>query len=218
MVAMAPHAGTGQPASPVFPAASCPPEHAEIGGREGIGVAQGSHGDHLGGPGPDSRHGRRAPRAPPSRSHPGPRDQSSVGERGDQRGQGAPAGGGSPSIGPHQGSGDGNRWVRPPWRVGTGWPCRATSREAWVRAAAVDTCWPSTARTAISAPSTQRGTRRPGALADDRAESRVRSQLRVDGDRVRVEIEEPSASGDGRGQITQVGEAWPDRRCARVSG
>jgi hypothetical protein len=44
-------------------------------------------------------------------------------------------------------------------------PIAATSRPASVRAAASDTCWPSTARSASSPPSTVPGTRRPGAAA-----------------------------------------------------
>ncbi len=62
-------------------------------------------------------------------------------------------------------SGAGKRWVRPPSGSSTGSPCAVTRRAAWVRAAAVETCWPSTARTANSASSTVRGTRRPGALS-----------------------------------------------------
>ena len=59
----------------------------------------------------------------------------------------------------------GNRWVSPPAGSSIGSPCASTSRCACVRAAAVDTCCPSTARTANSSPSTVRGTRRPGAFS-----------------------------------------------------
>ena len=58
----------------------------------------------------------------------------------------------------------GNRCVSPPAESSAGSPCASTSRAAWVRAAAVETCWPSTTRTANSAGSTVRGTRRPGAF------------------------------------------------------
>ena len=62
-------------------------------------------------------------------------------------------------------AGSGKRCVRPPSGSSTASPWAVTRRAAWVRAAAVDTCWPSTARTASSAGSTVRGTRRPGAAA-----------------------------------------------------
>ncbi len=62
-------------------------------------------------------------------------------------------------------SGVGNRCVSPPSGPARGVPARATSRAASVRAAATLICWPSTARVAISAPSTAPGSRSPGAFA-----------------------------------------------------
>ena len=59
----------------------------------------------------------------------------------------------------------GNRWVSSPSGRATGLPSSAVSRPAMVRAAPTVTCWPSTARTAISLPSTWPGTRRPGRAA-----------------------------------------------------
>ena len=56
-----------------------------------------------------------------------------------------------------------DRAVRP----ASGSPYAATRRAAVVRAAATETCWPSTARTALSAPSTAPGARRP-ARGDER--------------------------------------------------
>lgn len=72
---------------------------------------------------------------------------------------------------PASASGVGKRWVSPPSGSSTSTPWAVTRRAAWVRAAAVETCWPRTARTANSAPSTVRGTRRPGPASTSGASS-----------------------------------------------
>ena len=103
-------------------------------------------------------------------------------------------------------AGDGNSWVRPPAGSVTGSPYAAASRPAWVRAAAVDTCWPSTARTANSAASTVRGTRRPGALATSGASTGSADSSVADRHRVGVQVEQPAAAADRGGQVAQVGQ------------
>ena len=87
---------------------------------------------------------------------------------------------------------------------------RAVSRAAAVRAAATVTCWPSTARTASSSPSTCPGTRRPGVAADQRAEHRVAGERVADRDRVAVGVEEAAYALDGGREVAQVVE--PERR------
>ena len=64
---------------------------------------------------------------------------------------------------PASSAGLGNSAVSPAGLPGgAGGPCCAASRPANVRAAATETCWPSTARTASSNPSKLPGTRSPG--------------------------------------------------------
>ena len=70
-------------------------------------------------------------------------------------------------------SGAGNACVIEPSGSSSGVPYAATSRAATVRAAATETCWPRTARTALSAPSTAPGTRTPGSAATSGARSRI---------------------------------------------
>ncbi len=82
----------------------------------------------------------------------------------------------------------------------------ATSRPACVWAAAVETCWPKTARSAISAPSTHRGTRRPGDLFTTGASRRIGAQLAVDRHGIGVEVEQPSAPRDRRREVTHVAQ------------
>ena len=72
-------------------------------------------------------------------------------------------------------------------------PAVATMRPATVRAPATETCWPTTARTAVSNGSTLPGTRRPGIAATSGRERRVVGQRVVDGDRVGVEVEQRAA-------------------------
>ena len=81
---------------------------------------------------------------------------------------------------------------------------RGRSRPASVRAPATETCWPSTARTASSAPSTAPGTRRPGALRTSGASSGVGGERLVDRDRVGVEVEQPAAALHRGGEVAQV--------------
>ena len=109
-------------------------------------------------------------------------------------------------------AGLGNRCVSPPAGSSAGSPCAATSRAAWVRAAAVDTCWPSTTRTANSAGSTVRGTRRPGALRTSGASTASCAQQVGHRHRVGVQVEQPAAPADRVGQIAQVGQGQQARR------
>ena len=69
--------------------------------------------------------------------------------------------------------------AQPPGPPASAEPYRSVSRSASRRAAGTETCCPSTARTAISAPSTWPGTRSPGALRDQRPEQRVGTERRL---------------------------------------
>ena len=84
--------------------------------------------------------------------------------------------------------------------------CRppATSRPAWVRAAATETCWPSTARTrqlgAVDVP----GRAAAGRLRDERGQQRVGAEQLGDGDGVGVEVEQAARPLHGAGQVAEV--------------
>ena len=97
----------------------------------------------------------------------------------------------------------------PAVRLDKGSPSCSASRAARARAPARDTCWPRTARSASSAPSTAPGTRRPGLAATSGAERRVAPQQGVDGLGVGVQVEQPAAPLDRRRQVAQVVETQP---------
>ena len=63
------------------------------------------------------------------------------------------------------------------------------------------TCWPTTARTASSKPSTAPGTRRPGTARTRGPRAGSAAQHLVDGDGVGVEVEQPPAAAHGRRQV-----------------
>ena len=118
------------------------------------------------------------------------------------------------SAGRRRGTGG---WVRPPaGSVDRLAVARRPAAPAWVRAAAVDTCWPMTARSANSAASTVRGTRRPGRLGHQRREHRVRGEQVADRHRVGVQVEQPAAAADRDGQVAQVGQRQLAARCSRA--
>ena len=165
------------------------PADAEVGGQEGVGVAQGPHGDVLGRPGADARE-----------CDEGAADLSRVGTRvehevtaGDRLGQGGrvpvadPAGmanaPGSRRARSASASGLGKSRVTVPCGVTSEAPAAATRRPATVRAPATETCWPITARTASSKPSTVPATRRPGwrATAGARSGSAPRASATATG-------------------------------------
>ena len=86
-----------------------------------------------------------------------------------------------------------------------GVPYSAASRPSSVRAPLTEICWPMTARTAISKPSTAPGERRPGRAATNRAELTVGTECFVHGHRVGIEIEQPPYPRDCGDQIALVG-------------
>ena len=107
----------------------------------------------------------------------------------------------------------------------TGLPYVRASRAATVRAPATETCWPMTARTAVSGPSTAPGTRMPGQAATSGASRGSVAEQVVDGGRVGVEVEQPAHPGHRGHDVARVGEgqvgrhvvagvAQPDRRLA----
>ncbi len=69
-------------------------------------------------------------------------------------------------------------------------PCSAAIRPRMVRAPLTEICWPTTARIAISNPSTAPGERSPACLRTSRVELRVGAEQVVDGYRVGVEVEQ----------------------------
>ena len=75
-----------------------------------------------------------------------------------------------------------------------------------MRAAASETCCPSTARTASSKPSTVPGTRSPGVCATSATEDRIGAELLGDGLRVGIEVEQSPAPLHGRGEVAEVVE------------
>ena len=75
---------------------------------------------------------------------------------------------------------------------------------AWVRAAATLTCWPSTARKAISAGSTHAGDAPPGRGLNELAQERVGAERGVDGERVGVEVQQVAAARGGLGLVARV--------------
>ena len=79
-----------------------------------------------------------------------------------------------------------------------------------VRARATDTCWPMTARTAVSNGSTLPGTRSPGVGVDERSQRRVAGECGVDRLGVGVEVEQPAQTPHGGRQVAPVGEAELD--------
>ena len=159
---------SGATASPGSPACSRGDSHTQVGGREGIRIAQPPHRDDLGGPRPDPGQGQQlgagllpvasGDRAPPRRRPcAATRAVSEPRVRGERRGAPGSMSASWPTVG--------KVWVRPPAGSLTAVPYALTRRPAWVRAAFVDTCWPRTVRTANSCSSTVRGIRCPGALA-----------------------------------------------------
>ncbi len=165
-------------------------------------------------PMPGSPARRRAPR--PGRI-PG-RGRAAAVERVDQRGEGPAPTPGQRRIGVEQGGRGREQVGEPAGRVGDRLAVAPHQGPAVVRAAAVETCWPSTARTASSAPSTVRGTRRPGRLGHQRREDRVAPRAPVDRLGVGVEVEQPPAPGDGGGEVGARRRGRPGRRCGRASG
>ena len=100
----------------------------------------------------------------------------------------------------------GKRWVSSSVGWASGRPWARVSRAATVRAPATLTCWPSTARTAISLPSTWPGTRSPGTASDERADQGVAGERLRHGDRVAVGVEHAAHALDGGGGVAQVVE------------
>ena len=192
------------------PAARPPVGPAEVAVRERVRVAQCPHGHHLDRPRADAGQRRQYPAGLRSRSHPGPRSRRPVAERVDHAGERARPAPGSAGFGALAAApADGKRWVRPAVGSVDGLAVGRHQAAAAVRAAAVDTCWPSTARTANSAPSTVRGTRRPGAAPPPEARGRVGAERPVDGLGIGVQVEQSAATGDRRGQVGHVGEVHP---------
>ena len=160
------------------------------------------------GPKPGSaRQPRAGPRAqslpglevdPPARQRPGQRRERRA--PGPRAGPAWP-GPARPAPPGRETGGSGRRPGRRPARR-----ARRASRPAWVRAAAVETCWPSTARTANSAGVDGAGHPPSGRLVDQRGEHRVLAQQVVHGDRVGVQVEQPPAPADRGGQVAQVGQ------------
>lgn len=136
----------------------------EVGGQEAIWIAEGPEPDVRSGPGPD-----------PGQLEEPALDVAAVGAasmamlslaraahrpcsaRRRATGMGNVAGSASASA-----LAVGNEWVSPPSDPASGRPWASARRPATVRAPATDTCWPITARTASSSPSTAPGARRPG--------------------------------------------------------
>ena len=98
----------------------------------------------------------------------------------------------SSSVAVASAAGVGNRCVSPPSGEGSRSPSCATRRRVVVRAPATETCWPRTARTASSAPSTCPGDAPPRTGRHQRGQQRVRGEGGVDHGRVGVEVEQPS--------------------------
>ena len=80
-------------------------------------------------------------------------------------------------------------------------PTCSTIRPATVRAPATETCWPITARTAVSYGSTLAGARRPGTAATSGASAVSDSERCVHGGRVAVEIEQTADALDGDAEV-----------------
>ena len=101
-----------------------------------------------------------------------------------------------------------------PVRLGQRLAEELVSRPAAVRAAATETCWPRIARTASSEPSTVPGTRSPGAARTSGASSASCAEVLNGRRRVGVEVEQPPAALNRRGQVAQVGEVQLALPCA----
>ena len=84
-----------------------------------------------------------------------------------------------------------------------------------MRAAATEICWPSTARTTISVPSTHPGTRSPGRAATSGASSGSLAEHGGDRDGVGVQVEQPAAARHGDAEVAHVGEAQRALHAAR---
>ena len=89
----------------------------------------------------------------------------------------------------------------------SGDPTARTRRPAIVRAPRTDTCWPMTARTAVSNGSTLPGNAQPGHQGDERSQRRVAGECCVDRLGIGVEVEQPAQTPHGGRQVAPVGEA-----------
>ena len=100
----------------------------------------------------------------------------------------------------------GNKWVRPPSEVASGAPWEATSRAASVRAAASETCCPSTAR--VPELEAIDGSRQPQPrrLRDEATEDAIGAELLGHGLRVGIEVEHSPAPLHGRGEVAEIVE------------
>ena len=150
-----------------------------IGGEERVALAEGTHGDVLGGPLADAgklaQSGRRLRRDRDA-------DRTDVrsalyrrGDAGERSGAGLRHPKPARSAGVESLRAAGKRASVPacPTRSPTGVPSVATMRPASCVAAFSVICWPSTARTAISKPSQPPGTRRAGPSRNERRQDRI---------------------------------------------
>ena len=123
-------------------------------------------------------------------------DDAELGDPLDRRGRERPSGAGKARCTSVQG-------------VATSLPKRSTRRRASVRAPATVTCWPSTARTASSKPSTLPGRRRPGAPGSSASAASIASGAASRSSQRRTAaITAPLAGAEGRAR-TKAGRATP---------
>ena len=106
----------------------------------------------------------------------------------------------------------GKRWVTAPAGRLRGSPSRTTSLAARVRAAPTETCWPSTARTAVSNGSALPGTRSPGRAATSLPRSGSRLSPRAMASGSEFEVEEPAAAPDHAANSRHVVQAHPEQK------
>ena len=208
------------PALGVAAARREPRDQDEVGGGQCVGVGECAHRDVLGRPGPDAgkgeergaarRHGRRPGRA-----------ADAVGDLGGERAQrrGTSTGQAEPARteGSASASGVGNARASACRRARERDACRGDEPGGKGRARrGTDTCWPSTARTASSKPSTAPGTRMPGRAATRSRSAGSVASTASTASGSRVEVEQPAERSDDRAQVGQVGhvEAGDDVRGA----
>ena len=150
---------------------------AEVGGQEHVGIAERPHRDVARRPRPDAgqreQSARHLARSAPASSTTVRRRRARVQSADERAARGRrhrqPLG---IEVGERRRGRE--RWVSvPTGRAAAARRLARRARPASVRAPATDTCWPSTARTASSAPSTWAGERRPGPCRDQRRRARI---------------------------------------------
>ena len=195
--------------------------HAEVAAGKGVGVAEGPHGDHLDRPRRRCRAGGEDAAGLVAVA-PGPEVQAPPSDQRIEPDERPSGPGRRPAPARHRptASGDGKRWVSAAAGVGDRFAHGGTTTGGVdVRAAAVETCWPRTARTASSGAvdgaghPTARAPCRPAGARTGSAPSTPSTAIGIG-----VEVQQPAAAGDGRGEVAQVGERRPGTRCGRGVG